>query len=298
MPSESNAVGRRRGMTLVEFLVVIVIIGVLLTVLVPAIHRSRVAARRVQCQNNLRQLGLGLYGYHDLHDTLPSGWTGVTGGQPAALGGPGWGWGSQLLPQLDQSVAVLMARFDLPIGSIENQQFRELEVPTFLCPDDSPETTRQLSGHKLLSFTLARSNYVGAFGSRGWTDESAQRVGETLHGDGLFYHNSSTRFVDVTDGLTHTVMVGERAHDILTNRHSTWVGGVPGVVDPISLVVGTGETFPVARATSARGFSSPHGSGSHFVFGDGRVQYVNGRVVGDVFDRLMSRAGAELTPGF
>ena len=298
MPSESNAVGRRRGMTLVEFLVVIMIIGVLLTVLVPAIHRSRAAARRVECQNNLRQLGLALYNYHDLHDTLPSGWTGVTEGQPAALGGPGWGWGAQLLPQLNQSMGVLMARFDLPIGSIENQRFRELEVPTFLCPDNSSETTWQLSGHKLLSLTLARSNYVGAFGSGGWTDESAQRVGETLHGDGLFYHNSSTRFVDVTDGLTHTVMVGERAHDILTNRHSTWVGVVPGVVDPISLIVGTGETSKEARATSARGFSSPHGSGSYFVFGDGRVQYVDGRVVGDIFGRLMSRAGEEMTPEF
>ncbi|HCK52782.1 MAG TPA: prepilin-type cleavage/methylation domain-containing protein, partial [Planctomycetaceae bacterium] len=66
MPFESQASGRRRGLTLVEFLVVIVIIVVLLTILFPAIHSSRVAARRVECQNNLRQLGLALHNYHDL----------------------------------------------------------------------------------------------------------------------------------------------------------------------------------------------------------------------------------------
>ncbi len=298
MPFESQASGRRRGLTLVEFLVVIVIIVVLLTILFPAIHSSRVAARRVECQNNLRQLGVALHNYHDLHDTLPSGWTGVTGGQPVALGGPGWGWGSQLLPYLDQWPAAQIARFDLPIGSVENQRFRELEISTFLCPDDSSETTWQHSGHKLLALTLATSNYVGAFGSRGWTVESAQRVGESLDGDGVFYHNSSTRFIDVTDGLSHTVAIGERAHDILRNRYSTWVGVVPGVPEAISLVVGVGEMSPDSQTTSVRGFSSAHGRGSHFLFGDGRVQYVDGRVDGDIFGRLLSRAGAELTPGF
>lgn len=290
--------GRRRGITLVEFLVVIGIIGVLLTLMFPAIHRSREAALRTRCQNNLKQIGLSLHNYHDLHNTLPMGWTGVTSGTPAALGGPGWGWGAQLLPHLDQTPLLDTTRFDLPIVSASNELVRTADISVFRCPTDGSGSTWRLTGARLSSVRIASSNYVGAFGSEGWDAKAANRVGVTLEGDGVFYHNSSTHFVDIIDGLSGTVLAGERVSDVMANRRSTWVGVVPGAVNAIARVVGTGETTPGKTSKRVRGFSSGHGSGAYFLFGDGRVQYVDGRIAEEIFRALMSRAGGELTRGY
>ena len=285
-------------MTLVEFLVVIAIIGVLLTLLFPAVHRSRAAARRVQCQNNLKQIGIGLHNYHGVHNTFPPGWTQVTGGDPGASGGPGWGWGTQLLPQLDNLRLRELIRFDQPIASAANERVRTLSISFYVCSSDRSEPTWRLSGPRLGVIRIARSNYVGAFGSRGWDEIAAGRVGQTLQGDGVFYENSSTQFVDIIDGLSGTVLAGERASDVLQNRHSTWVGVVPGAENAIARVVATGETTPATRSKRVRGFNSDHGAGAYFLFGDGRVQYVDGRIAGAIFSALMSRAGGELTPGY
>ena len=292
------AASRRRGITLVEFLVVISIIGVLLMILFPAVHRSREAARRTQCQNNLKQIGLSLHNYHDLHNSLPSGWVGVTGGNASALGGPGWAWGAQLLPQLDQSPLDDTAQFDQPIVSSANEMIRTAEIEVFRCASDRSEPTWRLSGARLSAVRIASSNYVGAFGSRGWDDLKAQRQGQQLVGDGVFYHNSSTRFLDIIDGLSGTVLAGERANDVVQNRHSTWVGVVPGAENAIARVVGSGETTPGSDTKQSRGFSSKHGRGAYFLFGDGRVQYVDGRIAEVIFESLMSRARGELTQGY
>ncbi len=294
---ETIDAGCRRGLTLVELLVVIVIIGVLLTILFPAIQRSRHAARRMQCQNHLVQIGLALHNYHGIHNTLPPGWTGVTDGKPAALGGPGWGWAAQLLGMLDQEPLSELTSFDQPIASGVNKRARTAEVFVFRCPADQSEPTWRM-GPPLSNLRIAGSNYVGAFGSRGWDEAAARRVGQTLRGDGVFSHNSSTRFVDVTDGISSTVLVGERASDAERNQHATWVGVVPEVENAIARVVATGETIPATRPGQARGFSSNHGTGAMFLFGDGRVLYVDGRIAGNIFSAVMSRAGGELAPGY
>jgi len=292
------APNRRRGITLVEFLVVISIIGVLLMILFPAVHRSREAARRTQCQNNLKQIGLALHNYHDIHNSLPSGWTGVSGGNPSALGGPGWGWGSQLLPQIDQFPLRETTRFDLPIVSSVNEMIRTAEIEVYRCPSDRTEPTWRLSGARLSAVRIASANYVGAYGSRGWDDLTAERQGQQLKGNGVFYHNSSTQFLDIIDGLSGTVLAGERASSSQQNRHSTWVGVVPGAENAIARVVATGETTPGTRSKRARGFNSNHGTGAYFLFGDGRVKYVDGRIAEAIFQSLLSRAGGELTPGY
>lgn len=293
---------RRTGMTLVELVIVISIIGVLFTLFVPAIQRSREAARRAHCQNNLRQLGVGLLNYHDTHNTLPSGWTGVAEGRPAALAGPGWGWACQVLPQLDNLAVVTMIRFDQSIMSVSNQQVRTLDISVFRCPSGRSDPTWLISGAELSGLSIASSNYVGAFGSQGWDDTAARRVGRTLVGDGVFFHNSSTKFSDIADGLSNTVLVGERAGEVGRNLPSTWVGVVPGLDNAVARVVGTGETVPGTWSRPGRGFDSGHvaavGAGAHFIFGDGRVEFVSDRITAAVFRALMSRSGGELTPGY
>src|SRR5437868_1890332 len=88
---------RRHAFTLVELLVVIAIIGVLVALLLPAVQMAREAARMTQCKNNLRQIGIAIHNRHNSHGALPPGWT---ADQPE--GTPGWGWASELLPQLEQ----------------------------------------------------------------------------------------------------------------------------------------------------------------------------------------------------
>src|SRR5438105_9501891 len=94
---------RRRGFTLIELLVVIAIIAVLIALLLPAVQQAREAARRTQCRNNLKQIGLAIHNYHDNFNRLPPCWIGVTSGAADKEGINGWGCASKLLPQMDQA---------------------------------------------------------------------------------------------------------------------------------------------------------------------------------------------------
>src|SRR5881396_3257740 len=99
MTSLSRKPKKRVGFTLIELLVVIAIIAVLVALLLPAVQQAREAARRSQCQSNLKQVGIALHSYHETAKCLPPGWLGVTGTVPDANGPTGWGWASHLLPQ-------------------------------------------------------------------------------------------------------------------------------------------------------------------------------------------------------
>ncbi|MFG0295400.1 MAG: DUF1559 domain-containing protein, partial [Maioricimonas sp. JB045] len=107
---------RRRGFTLIELLVVIAIIAILVALLLPAVQQAREAARRSQCKNNLKQIGLALHNYHDTHGSFPPGYIAryVSATDPAsAETGPGFAWGTMILPFLDQSPTYNQLNFSL-----------------------------------------------------------------------------------------------------------------------------------------------------------------------------------------
>ena len=171
------------GFTLIELLVVIAIIAVLISLLLPAVQSAREAARRAQCTNNLKQLGLALHGYHDTNGVFPPGYLILPGGN-ALMGtpdpltrdtGPGWAWGSLILPYLEQSPSTPRSTSTCPAGSPANTTGARTSLGVFLCPSVSEASktydVKDQSGNLLA--TLSRSHYPANSGRQeAWATRS------------------------------------------------------------------------------------------------------------------------------
>ncbi|MBA4191682.1 MAG: prepilin-type cleavage/methylation domain-containing protein [Planctomycetaceae bacterium] len=294
----------RQGFTLIELLVVIAIIAVLIGLLLPAVQKVREAAAKSQSQNNLKQIGLALHNYHDSYQRFPSGYLADTyspSANPATLDAPpGWGWGTLILPYVEQDALYRQLRLDLPAWDSANVTAVKNAPKVFLNPA-APNATPTIQVKTDTGTVLAewgRSHYVVNNGQ----DESWVYVQHSLAGlpgTGPFYRNSKTRMGDVTDGLSNTVFVGE--HTSVSDK--TWVGvhpdasccptdparfpftacdgaatlvmchsgpaaTEPGVVHPPS--------FPTCHVCQMYGPWS--GSGGNVLFGDGSVKFIPTRI--------------------
>lgn len=283
-----------RGFTLVELLVVIAIIGTLVALLLPAVQMAREAARASQCKNQLKQIGLAAHQYHDSMGRLPAGWI---ANQPEGV--PGWGWASALLPYLEQGGLDQSIQRQLPIAHAANQQARESVIPVLICASDAnPKVFTIFSGGSdgdedeafatnidsgTSMFRIARSNYVGVFGTSEIEDLPAA-------GEGTFFFLSRTRFAEITDGLSNTVIVGERG---TKQGNSVWAGVVEGANEAMVRVVGVGDHVPNDPHHHFDDFASYHPGGVHFVYGDGSVQRLNNQIDLAVYQALCTRGGGE-----
>ena len=257
----------RTGFSLIELLVVIALIASLVALLLPAVQQAREAARRLQCRNNLKQMGLAMHNYEGTHGCFPFSSLVVT-----SVGNEtGWAWGTMLLPYFDQSP--LYQRLapngnNAPTGP--DAQTTTV-LPFYLCPSDASENwTLQKGGH-------AKSNYVAMFGSnKDWSDI----------GNGMFYYNSSTRDRDITDGMSNTIAAGERSWDGLIHGSigngsvgrigSIWFGNLRGNRhDVISWCDPLLVTDQRINGDHPNAFSSLHFGGCHFLFADGSVHFLN-----------------------
>lgn len=283
---------RRHAFTLVELLVVIAIIGALVAILLPAVQAAREAARRISCNNNMKQLGLALHNYHDTFRALPMGWIGLQPGTNRALseGQPGWGWGAHVLPYVEQVSVEIKDIF--PITDQINGQARQSYLPVFCCPSD-------VGGYKqfdlfddsgTLLARVAVANYVGVFGTLELEICEGLAPGVTCRSDGAFFHNSSVRFKDFSDGMSTTLLVGERASKI---DFSTWVGAVPGARESFARILGIADHPPNTVGAHFDDFSSFHSTGANFVFGDGSVSLIANSIDLTVYRALATIKGQE-----
>ncbi len=290
----------RTGFTLIELLVVIAIIAVLIALLLPAVQQAREAARRSQCKNHLKQIGLALHNYHDPFQTLPPGWIGITSGQPDVNGINGWSWASKLLPQLDQSPLYGAISFNSQIGSATNTVPRATVLSVFRCPSDViPETWTIVaaSGSTPLA-EVAAASYSGVFGKDEIDLCDGYAVGTPCSSDGTFYLNSRTRFSDVIDGLSTTIVVGERVTRSSSDWLYTWTGVVAGGKEAIVRVLGDTDVTPNRDLIHMDEFASYHTGGAHFVLGDGAVKFISTSINLGVYRALASRASGEVVDEF
>ena len=284
---------RRSGFTLIELLVVIAIIAILIGLLLPAVQKVRAAAARLQCKNNLKQIGLALHNYHDRSNALPPGYlTGLTTG--GAEAGPGWGWAAFLLPDLEQDNLYRQIRTNFAIGDAANAAPRTQSLKVYLCPADSQVGTFDVQGSNV---AVAHANYVGVFG----TNEAEDNPGA---GNGTFFRNSRVKFGDITDGLSNTYAVGERSSDIAL---ATWTGAIPGAEVPLRtnpseaeghffLVLGRGDHLPNAPESHIDDFYSRHPQGLNCLFADGSVHSINNGIGLNVWYGIQTRSGGEVFP--
>ena len=298
---------RKQGFTLIELLVVIAIIAALIALLLPAVQQAREAARRAQCKNNLKQIGLALHNYAERMLVFPPAYFSKidSGGNDL---GKGWGWCSFLLPDVDQANLQQTINFNVDITNPVNLTPRTKFLPAFACPSDSAPNTFTISvgpdGNPLTpSVVVAHANYVGVNGNLGVTGNQAIN-------DGAFLENMCFRHADISDGLSNTFFVSERSVNMSL---TTWVGAITGagVVDirdsstdaiegSAALVVSHCGPHPPnnPEVTDADATSSGHVGGAHFLLGDGSVRFISSVISLTVYDALASRAAGDIVGEF
>jgi prepilin-type N-terminal cleavage/methylation domain-containing protein len=282
---------RRRGFTLIELLVVIAIIAVLIALLLPAVQQAREAARRTQCKNNLKQIGLAFHNYHDTHNCLPNLFLGEKQWNGSSFTTvPAWGCLTFLLPFIDQAPLYNQLNpgpttFAGAAANVATRQLLATSLPVYQCPTDigpQPNTLRPFNNivPGTPNIYMGKSNYAGCAGNVSNTGLVSEPASGTV------------RFRDCTDGLSNTFLAGEKATFLKRGGQTMQAaaGLWPGVDGSQDFALGTAVSYAYWVITWWRmqdGFSetfvslpdqaaaSWHTGGSQFVMGDGAVRFVS-----------------------
>ena len=269
----------RGGFTLIELLVVLAIIGVLVGLTLPAVQSARESARRTQCQNNLKQVGLALNSYVGNGEAYPIGF--VAWPNPPGGAAPGWSWSTAILPQLEQSAAYSAANINLPIDYAANASVRTLALAMYACPSD----------YKTGAFTVASQVVSGPIEAQTTSYAANWGTAGASQPNGLFLMNKSVRPRDVKDGTTNTFAAGERGAFLVQNA---WVGALGDGRGGAEVLATVSNTGPDPRDASPSSFCGPHSGQSQFLMADGSVQAIKSSINPGVYQALATRNGREV----
>lgn len=306
---------KRSGFTLVELLVVIAIIGLLVGLLLPAVQEAREAARRMQCQNHVKQIGLALHNFESSFRVFPaSGWTTNGPGNPA---GKYTAWRASLLPFLEQSAVRTEYSLQLHWWEGSNLDVATTPIPIYVCPSTptlGPVITAVAKPPRpAMTFNrpLARTDYEALQGVQPASIDAT--VYNATNRFAVMHRNSTTGFRDILDGSTQTLVVVEAAARPWVFRNGKartlfqsdqgigWVDSEGAFSLDGSNADGSAEGCGIlngcTRAINARNDNEPysfHRSGANVVFADGHVTFVNDSVDLMVFAALSTRAAGEI----
>jgi prepilin-type N-terminal cleavage/methylation domain-containing protein len=317
---------QNRAFTLIELLVVIAIVAVLVGLMLPAVQRIREAAAQTTCRNNLKQIGLALHNYHDRIGCFPPAYLfaggpgtqhppGHSSRRPTDDGGgdgnwkpiqtaPGWGWAAYLLADLEQRALDGQIQWNKPLEDPMFDALRTTVVKTYVCPSDT--------GSGIFTVLSQLNNPIGDAATNSYAAcyGTGDKIGEFPdNSNGIFCRNSRTRLVDITDGASTTLAIGERAASLL---QVPWAGCVtdatvriqPNVTywlyaveeAPVMAMARTGANQLDSEYTYPYDFYSPHPNVGLFLFADGSVRALSFGVSIDAWAAMGTRAGGETLP--
>ncbi len=307
---------RRRGFTLIELLVVIAIIAALIGLLLPAVQKVREAANRMQCANNLKQLGLALHHHHDTHRTFPPAYVnkGPYGTTSFSFT---HGWAPFLLPFSEQQQLANLYRWDFPLYAVENQPVGSRHLQIFQCPSTAEQDRYMTFGPFALFKTKgACGDYTVTLGvdarlaKLGWVDQVGDYRGALTHTPTpaltASLNPTPTRFANILDGTSNTILLAEDA-----GRPRRWLarqsgqdqvleGGAwnhfkGGIILQGKTADGTANLGTCSiNCTNNGEVYSFHTGGANAVFADGSVHFLRDSMIIRVLARLITRAGGEV----
>lgn len=298
-----------RGFTLIELLVVIAIIAVLISLLLPAVQQARESARRTQCRNNLKQIGLAMYNYESTFGCFPPGGIGpgASGSSPAASAFV------VMLAYLEQNATYGKYNFNVLYTDPANQAVTAQRVSTFLCPSMSINRPMPLNA-ECNEPLFAPGSYLLCEGTGSFQSPGKGIFPLNLPGFSATLISRPVRIGDVLDGTTNTIAVGETSYNYLKLNWGTcsgntayngsprlgygiWAGGWPG-----RAVGNTSKTINDTSATSVLSingqFSSSHKGGVTFLLADGSARFTSENIDKPLLTSLGTRAEGEVVGEF
>ncbi|MBN2578978.1 MAG: DUF1559 domain-containing protein [Pirellulales bacterium] len=289
----------KSGFTLVELLVVIAIIGILIALLLPAIQAAREAARRAQCENNLKQFGIAYANYEGSYKKYPPGRWGCDDSYYKTCPPPGRPDSSSgvssfvlILPYLELQQLYKECQFP-PIkfdGSInpKHDWVVAQRPPVFVCPSDTAQPIRE-------GQIKATASYAMMSGTHG---PPGHGTSVKYENNGMFMYCTAIRAKEVKDGLSNTIFLGEVYDGHLIMVNNVWVQGtrhseLRSAVNSINTPPGKGICDTAGSYDQNGAFASRHRGGANFLFGDGRVEFVNEDIDLDAYRALSTRYGRD-----
>ncbi len=305
----------RKGFTLIELLVVIAIIAVLIALLLPAVQQAREAARRTQCKNNMKQLGLAMHNYESTYTCWPIGSYYTPAGSSTYAGTPNWRM--QIFPYFDQAPLFNSMNFGLPFaGNVVNANTTTLSnkvLTGYVCPSSPLNPCANIANNTQFIQTPMYVGISGAYPDVALrTVGSASSYGGFYTNNGMLLHNELTRMRDAVDGTSNTIMIAEQSGQVGTSDiRAGYYGGYSGTsfANPVtssnpgggdSWSAGlTGVQYKINSPTTAGGSNSPydantvlnsfHTGGIHVLLSDGSVRFISNNIDFNTMANLCSR---------